>query len=39
MTITVEIARYTATDANVEGSALTVRPTAGGSYHRALFEQ
>jgi hypothetical protein len=39
MTITVEIARYTATDAIVEGFALTVRLTAGGMDHRALFEQ
>jgi hypothetical protein len=39
MTITVQIARYTATDAIVEGFALTVRLTAGGTGHRALFEQ
>ena len=39
MTITVEIARYTATDAIVEGFALTVRMTAGSTYYPALFEQ
>jgi len=39
MTITVEIARYTATDAIVEGFALTVRMKAGSTYYPALFEQ
>jgi hypothetical protein len=39
MSITAEIARYTATDATVERPALTVRLTVGGRHHRELFEQ